>query len=69
MRVVTELTRDDTVAQQVTTDLLRRPDVARKTMRDDTTRMLVNRAQFDNSNEGSVNLAADPTIMGETSSD
>ncbi|MFK0022832.1 DUF6192 family protein [Streptomyces sp. NPDC090798] len=27
--------RDDTVAQQVTMDLLRRPDVARKTMRDD----------------------------------
>ncbi|MFF9039076.1 DUF6192 family protein [Streptomyces sp. NPDC014892] len=25
----------------------RRPDVARTTMRDDTTRMLVNRAQFD----------------------
>jgi hypothetical protein len=51
MRVVTELTRDDTVAQEVTANLLRRPDVARKTMRDDTTRMLVNRAQFDNSAE------------------
>ncbi|WJY43285.1 DUF6192 family protein (plasmid) [Streptomyces sp. P9-2B-2] len=51
VRVVTELTRDDTVAQEVTTSLLRRPDVARKTMRDDTTRMLVNRAQFDNSAE------------------
>ncbi|MGW6793665.1 DUF6192 family protein [Streptomyces chartreusis] len=51
VRVVTELTRDDTVAQEVTSSLLRRPDVARKTMRDDTTRMLVNRAQFDNSNE------------------
>ncbi|MFK0113917.1 DUF6192 family protein [Streptomyces sp. NPDC091217] len=51
VRVVTELTRDDAVAQQVTTDLLRRPAVARKTMRDDTTRMLVNRAQFDNSAE------------------
>lgn len=51
VRVVTELTRDETVAQEVTTSLLRRSDVARKTMRDDTTRMLVNRAQFDNSNE------------------
>ncbi|MER6288438.1 DUF6192 family protein [Streptomyces sviceus] len=51
VRVVTELTRDDIVAQQVTTGLLRRPAVARKTMRDDTARMLVNRAQFDNSNE------------------
>ncbi|MFG2961180.1 DUF6192 family protein [Streptomyces sp. NPDC048291] len=51
VRVVTELTRDDTVAQQVTTDLLSRPAVARTTMRDDTTRMLVNRAQFDNSHE------------------
>ncbi|WP_409468674.1 DUF6192 family protein [Streptomyces sp. HC307] len=35
----------------MTTDLLRRPAVARKTMRDDTARMLVNRAQFDNSHE------------------
>jgi hypothetical protein len=50
-RVVTELTRDDTVAKEVTTGLLRRPTVARTAMRDDTTRMLVNRAQFDNSNE------------------
>ncbi|WP_189554252.1 DUF6192 family protein [Streptomyces lavendofoliae] len=51
MRVVTELTRDDSVAQKVTTDLLRRPTVARTVMRDDTARMLVNRAQFDNSEE------------------
>lgn len=51
VRVVAELTRDDTVAQEVTTNLLRRPAVARKTMRDDTARMLVNRAQFDNSHE------------------
>ncbi|CAL9335792.1 hypothetical protein SUDANB6_00164 [Streptomyces sp. enrichment culture] len=51
VRVVTEPTRDDTVAKEVTTSLLRRPAVARTAMRDDTTRMLVNRAQFDNSNE------------------
>jgi hypothetical protein len=51
VRVVTELTRDDTVAKDVTSSLLRRPAVARTAMRDDTTRMLVNRAQFDNSNE------------------
>ncbi|MFF0066505.1 DUF6192 family protein [Streptomyces sp. NPDC005279] len=51
MRVVTELTRDDAVAQEVTTELLRRPTVARTVMRDDTARMLVNRAQFDNSEE------------------
>ncbi|MFV2117108.1 DUF6192 family protein [Streptomyces sp. Act-28] len=51
VRVVTDLTRDDTVAQEVTSGLLRRPDVARETMRDDTTRMLVSRAQFDNSHE------------------
>ncbi|MFF4309677.1 DUF6192 family protein [Streptomyces sp. NPDC001507] len=51
MKVVTELTRDDTVAQQVTTNLLRRPTGARTVMRDDTARMLVNRAQFDNSEE------------------
>ncbi|MCX4904501.1 hypothetical protein OHA11_09175 [Streptomyces sp. NBC_00878] len=31
MRVVTELTRDDTVAQQETTDLLRCPTVTRTT--------------------------------------
>ncbi|MEU9014692.1 DUF6192 family protein [Streptomyces sp. NPDC048479] len=35
----------------VTTDLLRRSTVARSVMRDDTARMLVNRAQFDNSEE------------------
>ncbi len=49
MRVVAELTRDDEVAKKVTTDLLRRPQVAREAMRDDTARLLVNRAQFDNS--------------------
>jgi Family of unknown function (DUF6192) len=49
VRVVAELTREESVAQQVTSDLLRRPSVARGAMRDDTTRMLVNRAQFDNS--------------------
>lgn len=37
------------VAQEVTRDLLRRPSVAREAMRDDTARMVVNRAQFDNS--------------------
>ncbi|MFE2530155.1 DUF6192 family protein [Streptomyces sp. NPDC059382] len=51
VRVVQELTRDDEVAKSVTTELLRRPAVARETMRDDTARFLVNRAQFDNSNE------------------
>ncbi|MEV5546463.1 DUF6192 family protein [Streptomyces sp. NPDC052309] len=56
VRVVTELTRDDTVAQEVTTSLLRRPAVARTAMRDDTTRMLVKRAQFDNSNETSERI-------------
>jgi hypothetical protein len=39
------------VAQEVTTDVLRRPAVAWRTMRDDTARMLVNRAQFDNAHE------------------
>jgi hypothetical protein len=51
VRVAQELTRDDEVAKSVTTELLRRPAVARETMRDDTARFLVNRAQFDNSNE------------------
>jgi hypothetical protein len=37
--------------QQVGGHLLGRPAVARTAMRDDTTRMLVNRAQFDNSHE------------------
>ncbi|MFJ8663462.1 DUF6192 family protein [Streptomyces sp. NPDC093795] len=49
VRVVRELTRDDEVAKEVTCDLLKRADVARQTMRDDTARFLVNRAQFDNS--------------------
>ncbi len=51
MRVVTELTRDDTVAHEVTTNMRRRPTVARTVMRDDTARLLVNHAQFDNSEE------------------
>lgn len=51
MRVVTELTRDDSVTQEVTTSLLRRPTVARTVMRNYTARILVNRAQFDNSEE------------------
>ncbi len=37
-RVVTELSRDDDTAQEVTRDLPRRPAVARSTMRDDTTK-------------------------------
>ncbi|HEY9327039.1 MAG TPA: DUF6192 family protein [Streptomyces sp.] len=40
---------DLTSPYEVTCDLLKRPDVARQTMRDDTARFLVNRAQFDNS--------------------
>ncbi|MFD8381700.1 DUF6192 family protein [Streptomyces sp. NPDC059679] len=51
LRFVGELTRDENVARQATADLLRRPTVARGAMRDDTTRMLVNRAQFDNSEQ------------------
>lgn len=51
VRVVQELARDDEVAGQVTADLLQRPAVARKVMRDTTTRMAVNRAQFDNSED------------------
>ncbi|GGP78133.1 DUF6192 family protein [Streptomyces abikoensis] len=49
LRAVAELTRDETVAQEVTRDLLRRPSVAREAMRDDTARMVVNRAWFGNS--------------------
>ncbi|MFE2519728.1 DUF6192 family protein [Streptomyces mirabilis] len=41
----------DAVARQVTTDLSRRMGVARTAMRDDTARMLVNRAQVDDSPE------------------
>ncbi|WP_037568336.1 DUF6192 family protein [Phaeacidiphilus oryzae] len=51
MRVVSELTRDETTAEQVTADLLRRPAVARSVMRNDAARRLVNRAQFDNSEQ------------------
>ncbi|MFH8753943.1 DUF6192 family protein [Streptomyces rimosus] len=50
-RAVHELTRDEEVATQVAGELLQRPAVARKTMRDTATRMLVNRAQFANSEE------------------
>ncbi|WP_079408291.1 DUF6192 family protein [Streptomyces sp. 3211] len=58
VRVARELTRDDEVAKSVTTELLRRPQVARETMRDDTARFLVNRAQFDNSNEARERIRA-----------
>ncbi|WP_405673692.1 DUF6192 family protein [Streptomyces sp. NBC_01530] len=51
VRVVQELTRDDEVAEEVAPDLLKRPAVARRAMRDDTARMVVNRAQFDNSEQ------------------
>ncbi|WP_446750719.1 DUF6192 family protein [Streptomyces sp. WZ-12] len=47
IKVVEELTRDEHVAAEVTTGLLRRPDVAFKAMLDDTVRHLVNRAQVD----------------------
>ncbi|MFI2614916.1 DUF6192 family protein [Streptomyces sp. NPDC018584] len=42
--------------RRLTRDLLRRPTVARSTRRDDTTRMLVNRAQFDNTAESREKL-------------
>ncbi|MEU9313734.1 DUF6192 family protein [Streptomyces sp. NPDC048256] len=47
MKVVEELTRDEVVAAEVTTGLLRRPDVAFKAMGDDTARHQVNRAQVE----------------------
>ncbi|MFJ4773773.1 DUF6192 family protein [Streptomyces uncialis] len=47
VRVVEELTRDEGVAIEVTTGLLRRPDVAFKAMGDDTARHQVNRAQVE----------------------
>lgn len=47
--MVQELTRDEEVAKTVTPELPRRPELARQSMRESTARMLVNRAQFDNS--------------------
>ncbi|MEV0142766.1 DUF6192 family protein [Streptomyces globisporus] len=47
VRVVEELTRDEQVAAEVTTGLLRRPDVAFKAMSDDTARHQVNHAQVE----------------------
>ncbi|MEV0437825.1 DUF6192 family protein [Streptomyces spectabilis] len=41
------LARDDEVASKVTTDMLRRPDVAFRAMRDDTARHQVNDAQVE----------------------
>ncbi|MER7198966.1 DUF6192 family protein [Streptomyces sp. CB01635] len=35
-------------SRYVTTEMLKRPDIARETMQDDTARFLVNRAQFGN---------------------
>ncbi|KAB2340549.1 DUF6192 family protein [Actinomadura rudentiformis] len=42
-----DLAADEQVASQITTDLLRRPAVAREAMRDTTARHLVNRAQVE----------------------
>ncbi|WP_244207373.1 DUF6192 family protein, partial [Streptomyces swartbergensis] len=47
VRVVEELTRDDHVAAEVTTGLLRRPDIAFRAMSDDTARHQVNHAQVE----------------------
>ncbi|MCM2428729.1 DUF6192 family protein [Streptomyces sp. RKAG337] len=53
VQAVTDPVRDDEVAGQAATGLLRRPAIARTVMRDDSTRMAVHQAQFDNSEEGS----------------
>ena len=45
------LAQDEEVAARVTTDFLRRPEVAFKAMTDDTARHLVNRAQVDRSRQ------------------
>lgn len=47
VKVVEELTRDYHVAAEVTTGLLRRPDVAFRAMSDDTARHQVNHAQVE----------------------
>ncbi|MER6914623.1 DUF6192 family protein [Streptomyces sp. NPDC000594] len=50
-RVIREPARDDKVAATVTSELLQRPRVALRAMRNDDVRFTVNRAQFDNSEE------------------
>ncbi|WP_413813152.1 DUF6192 family protein [Streptomyces sp. OE57] len=51
MQAVTDLPQDEEVATRVTSDQLRLPTVGRGAMQDDTTRILVNRAQFDHSEQ------------------
>jgi hypothetical protein len=51
VQAVHDLARDEEVASQVATDLLRRPDVAFRAMSDSTARHLVNRAQIDRSQQ------------------
>ncbi|MFH9426628.1 DUF6192 family protein [Streptomyces sp. NPDC017529] len=47
VEAIHDLASDDAVAAVVTTDFLRRPEVASKAMADDTARHMVNEAQFD----------------------
>ncbi|WUE10332.1 DUF6192 family protein [Nonomuraea sp. NBC_00507] len=46
-----DLARDEAVAVRVATDLLRRPQVASRTMLDDTAKHMVNRAQVDHAHQ------------------
>lgn len=50
-RVVEEFTRDESVAANAATSLLRRPDVAFRAMSDDTARFQVNHAQNERSRQ------------------
>jgi hypothetical protein len=51
VQAIHDMARDETVATRVTTDFLRRPDVAFKAMTDSTARHLVNQAQFERSRQ------------------
>jgi hypothetical protein len=51
VEAVHDLVADEQVASQIATDLLRRPSVAFKAMRDDTARHQVNHAQVEQSRQ------------------
>jgi hypothetical protein len=51
LHAIHDMARDEAIAARVTTDFLRRPEVASRAMADDTARHMVNRAQVDRSRQ------------------
>ncbi|AZM57371.1 hypothetical protein DMA15_00100 [Streptomyces sp. WAC 01529] len=65
VEAIHDLAADEVVAAQVATDLLRRPDVAFKAMRDNTARHLVNQAQFEQTREAEDFVREQVPLVGQ----